>query len=469
MNRIVLRVTLVLLGGVILNSCFQNNEDILDGSITSLRVSRDTVFFDTLLSDVQSPTRGFTIYNPHERAVEISRIFLGMGSASDYNLTVNGEAGKSFNNEVIFGGDSMLVLIDLVISPDDLDTTYASNDSVIFEFNGTQRDVKLRSWGQDHISPPTDTIKSNVTWNAVRPYYLTKNVYVDSGYTLTIAAGTRIFIDPWDSIKVAGKLNIEGELGNEVIITSSRGDQAYRHLSGQWGAIMVLPNSRGNINYAIISNAVNGIKVGFEAFENNCVVNISNTIIKNIQINGIQSFVSEMNAYNTVVNNCGTYLLACLGGNYSFVNCTFTNAPNAFRGQNEPSVAFSDNWEFGRFAVNWPLDLVMYNSIIWGEQREELFVGDQTTATQRVFLRNNLIRTLDQSYAIGDANIISQEINYPRFYDVLDQDFRLDTLSNVVDKGIKIDSIQFDILGQERDDFPDLGAYEIADSLKAMN
>jgi len=62
----------------------------------------------------------------------------------------------------------------------------------------------------------------------------------------------------------------------------------------------------------------------------------------------------------------------------------------------------------------------------------------------------------EDRYSLSDNNILNLD---PKFMDVRDFDFRLDTLSPAKDKGQEL-MIMKDLDGNLRDNLPDIGAYE---------
>ena len=67
-------------------------------SAGSLEFSKDTVFLDTIFSNIGSSTYSLKVYNPTGDDLEVPSIRLQQGLQSSYRLNVDGVAGKEFQN-----------------------------------------------------------------------------------------------------------------------------------------------------------------------------------------------------------------------------------------------------------------------------------------------------------------------------------------------------------------------------------
>ena len=70
-------------------------------STGELRFSRDTVYLDTVFTDIGSSTYTLKVYNKSDSNISIPTIGFAKGAASKYRMTVDGmteNATKSFSN-----------------------------------------------------------------------------------------------------------------------------------------------------------------------------------------------------------------------------------------------------------------------------------------------------------------------------------------------------------------------------------
>lgn len=450
---------ILTIGVLLMLACEPQEEQISSDGNLMLQVSNDTVLFDTLLTAKQSLTKRFRIYNPNSKAVEISDIRLGKGADSDYSVIINGKLSTSVQNEVLFGGDSLMVLVDVTIDPLDQNIPYLVKDSVIIEWNGNSNHVKLVAWGQDANYINNVAICDEV-WTKDRPYVIYNLALVDSLCTLTVEPGTKIYIDNGASLFVQGSLKVLGDSGNHVTIRNTRFDENYLIAPGQWGGIFFLEGSKDNeIRYADIENGQVGLRVGSPDDDDDYDVTISHSTIRNMSVAGILAYSSDIYAYNTQIYNVNQYLVAnLLGGNYKYEHCTFANNASYFI-NDDPLFVFTDNVEASESELlTEDLYLEMTNSIVWGRGDEMISFSNAGGAAFEVYLTNNIIKSTEDI----TGNFTSQQNNFPGFKDQGSFDFSLDSLAFARDKGIDI-NISDDINGMPRDAMPDIGAFERID------
>ncbi|CAN0214091.1 unnamed protein product, partial [Chrysoparadoxa australica] len=200
----------ILIIAWMLASCQPEEEIINESPSALLTISTDTLLFDTLLTERLSLTKRFRIFNPTANAIRIDQIRLGLGNTSDYRIFANGKEGPAISDEVLHGGDSILVLVDAEIDPADAELPYLVKDSVIVEWNGNSKHVKLVSWGQDAIYIKSNSV-CDTTWNSLRPYVIYDSLLVQPNCTLRIETGVRVLFNNRAALHVAGTLIVEGD------------------------------------------------------------------------------------------------------------------------------------------------------------------------------------------------------------------------------------------------------------------
>lgn len=440
-------------------SCTPNDEVISTDPGIEISFSTDTIKFDTILTEVQSITRRVRLFNPSENAVIINRLGLATIN-SPFLLTVNGEQDDSFQDVQLLGGDSLLILIEATIDQRDESNPYIVKDSIVIDYNTRSKDIKVIAWGQDANFLDGTFIEENTTWTAGKPYVITSAVLVDSLVNLSILAGTTVLFEPQAGLYIQGSLTAIGTVEEPITFSNTRFDEDFADAPGQWDAIYILEGSKGNkVQHAVVRNGSIGFRVGSPDDDLEFDLVIENTIIQNMSIAGIQAFTSDIYAKNTLVHNCGGFLVENIaGGNYEYEHCTFTNFPSSlFR--EDPSVRFSDIvYLNNNEALVAPLFVKVENSIIWGSEREELSLSDEGGQVVSFNLTNNILRSTDPAFDVN-GNILSQESNFPGFIAELSRDYRLDSLANAKDIGLPSD-VLVDLLTNERDSLPDIGAYE---------
>ncbi|MEO9872383.1 hypothetical protein [Ekhidna sp.] len=436
--------------------CSAPEESISFDPDLTLIFSNDTVAFDTLLSERRSSTRRLTIYNPNKEAIQFDEIVLGKGTNSDYQVIINGKQTNSVLNEQIFGGDSIIILVEVNIDPRDENLPYIVKDSLIFRWNTNDEHVKLVSFGQD-VTPLNNVSICNETWSSNRPYIVSDTVLIPTGCLLDIEKGTTIYFENDAVMFVQGTLKAIGDSANHIVFRNARFDGIYDDVPGQWNGIYFLEGSSENeIEFAEIFNGQVGLRIGTPDEDDLPDLIVKNTEIYNMSLAGILAFTSDVEASNTLIYNCGTYIVGGFaGGNYQYRHCTFSNEPALFI-QDESTVQFSDNIVIAENELlTSDLNLELTNCIIWGPADEELLINNGGGAIVTATLTNNIIRS---SLEI-ENNLTSQELNFPGFVSSFANDYSLDTLSVAKDNGVSI-GVDIDILGRDRDSSPDIGAFE---------
>ncbi|MFY0654199.1 MAG: hypothetical protein JXQ96_19335 [Cyclobacteriaceae bacterium] len=454
-----------MLLAMLVYACNPIEEEITTARGARLAYSQDTVIFDTIFTAVNSITKRLMIFNQNKNAINISRIHLGKGGGSEYSIIVNGEENHDFRDEVILGRDSLLVLVDVKVDPMNEDLPFIVKDSIVIESNGNREHIKLVSWGQDAVFLNGEIIECNTTWTADRPYIIYNNALVDTLCTLNVDPGARIYIDNNSSLFVKGSLKLNGTLENNIVVRNTRLDPKFDIAPGQWDGIYFLEGSHDNtIEHAVISNGMNGLRVGTPDDNEEFDVVIGNTIIEHMSTAGILAFTSEVRVYNTVIYDCGEYVIGnFLGGKYEYEHCTLVNDPTSFFREQE-SFQFSDNIVLDDGStLSDKLSVKIVNSILWGNEDEEMVLSLSGESEVTIEVHDNIIRTVNPFYS-DLGNTTSTESDFPGFYDKFLFDYQIDSLGNARNTGENI-GIDFDILGTPRDEMPDYGAYERKDSI----
>lgn len=449
--------------------CSLKEESVSFDPSLSLIFSTDTVSFDTLVSARRSPTRRLTVYNPNREAIQLEEIRLGLGSASDYSVIINGRETNILQNERLMGGDSILILTEVEVSPRNRDEIYNVKDSLIFKWNTNTENIKLISYAQDAKKVGAGLVRlCDETWTADRPYIVSDTVLVDAGCQLTIQKGTNVLFENDAIMFIQGSLQAIGDSAEQIVFRNARFDGVFDQTPGQWNGIYFLEGSKSNeIRYASIFNGQVGLRVGTPDDDDIPDVVVSNTSIFNMSRAGILAFTSDVSATNTLIYNCGNYLFGGFaGGNYSLVHCTLSNQPALFI-QDEPTVQFSDNLVLrnDELLVN-DLSVELINCIVWGDGEEELWINNGGNATLQALLTSNIIKSQEEI----PSNFTSQEFNFPGFANpnIIAFDYRLDTLAFAKDKGTPT-GVDLDIIGASRDATPDIGAFERKEEVTNSN
>lgn len=440
----------------------------------ALSFSTDTLKFDTVFTTIGSATKQIRVYNKNKNAVRTDVSI----QSNVFHIIVDGAKGSQHNNIVIRGGDSIYIFVDATIDPQNSNSPVVILDSIKFSTNGNCQNVKLMAYGQDvHII--TDSVIETQTWNADKPYLINNTILIDSLSTLTIEKGAHLHFHTNSSLLVKGTLKVDGSLEKPVIFEGDRLEDYYKSKAGQWGKVITIDGNKqyfGNIHfvegsrnneisYAVIKNGVKGIQVDNHS-DSTPTLKLANSVIENMAIAGIYSQSANLLVYNTIVANCGYYAVALtMGGNYQFYHTTIANYTTT---RNTPSLVFS-NFSTTDNNKLFSFNATFANCIICGSRLTEFIADKQDSDTLDFnYTFENCLISLPRSTDISDTNSYRNVIlaidSLPRFVDVENHNFRLDTLSAAKDKGNlqygKLFPVDFDGNSRINDKHPDLGAFE---------
>ncbi|MDG2431459.1 MAG: hypothetical protein P8M54_03240, partial [Flavobacterium sp.] len=275
---------LIILGLIItLGSCRADFETV--PSTGGLVFSRDTVYLDTVFSNIGSSTYRLKVYNKSKNDINIPSIKLGKGLNSKYRLSVDGlqgNAGKLFTNVEILAKDSLYIFIETTANIADANATdLLYTDKIEFDSGANLQTVELVTLIQDAVflypkrlsdgtteSLPigqekiygfyldeNDPINGNeLHFTNNKPYVIYGYAAVPSNKTALFDAGARVYfhansgiiVSNKGSLQINGSNSITANLENEVIFEGDRLETLYDDVPGQWGAIWLTSGSTNN-------------------------------------------------------------------------------------------------------------------------------------------------------------------------------------------------------------------------------
>jgi hypothetical protein len=437
-------------------SCSLSSEEISTDPTVKLRFSADTIFFDTIFSEIPSVTKRLRVFNDHDKSISIASIKLADGE-SPYNITVNGIVGKAFSATKILANDSILILLEVNLSDRDSLSPYVVEDQLLFATNGNNQEVSIFSWGQDANYLKDTVLACNTTWRAGKPYVIYDNILIDSLCTLNIEPGTRIFSHRGSNIFIKGSIKANGSATERILFMNDRFDGDFATFPGQWGGLIFLPGSKDNeIKFVDIRNAEVGIWLGTPDDDDIADLVIENAIIENMTESALLAFTADLQMTNCLLNNAGRIVFAGLaGGNYTLQHNTIANYGFGFF-VTQPTMVITDQLELadGSF-IKAPVRLALSNNIIWGTMAEEISLLNEAGEDFTIIMTNNLLRSTNEAF-VGFNNILNED---PLFIDPELFNYQLDSLSPAINAGLNL-GVAIDLLGINRSDPPEIGAYE---------
>jgi hypothetical protein len=503
----------------VLSSC--RKDFVFEPSKGNLEFSKDTVYLDTVFTNVGSSTYMLKVYNRSNADITIPKIQLGHGNLSKYRMMIDGMEGvdednsghgdgKIFNNVELLAKDSLYIFVETtadVASANPTDFLYT--DQIKFDEGSNLQTVELVTLIQDAVflypQKFVDATTNAVTyeslplgedaiygfildhndhndeyvWTKNKPYVIYGYAGIPDGETLNVEAGARIYFHANSGIIVGsgGSLKINGAgsntdaLENEVIFEGDRLEPEYSDVPGQWGLIWMSQGSVNNqINHLTLKNATVGILVGDVENSTNTTLKIDNTQIYNTSNVGILARTAKIEGTNLVINSAGQASIACTeGGSYSFKHCTFNNDWSSSK---QMAVLISNYKTVDNVAIPVNLNQAEFsNCIIYGSNQIELFLDKVDGASFQSQFNNCLIKFNDSGTVLATNplyDFIRNEQNgniknkTPNFFNKNQNKLNIDPSSPAFAKGDVQYLVPFDILGVARTTPPDMGAYQNA-------
>jgi len=440
-----------------------NKKDKVDTNPSlTLNFSTDTVFFDTVFTTIGSVTQKLLVYNNNDNKVVVSSIRLAGGSQSFYKINIDGTPATSLSDVEIPGHDSIYIFIRLTIDPNNGNNPLVVADSILFMTNSNSQNVKLIAWGQDANFYKDKTLKGTIVWDSLKPHVIYGFVRVDTGASLTILPGTKVYLhkNAYLAVSHQATLKLAGFLDHPIRFQGDRLDAFYRDLPGQWNGIYLERGSSNNeINYAIIKNGSYGISIDSISSPADPTLKIDNTIIQNMTGTGLSAYASNVVSTNCVIGGCGSASIELtFGGSYDFRQLTIGNY---WGGSVRLSASlYISNYVYDINGIKIPNPLKAYfgNSIIYGNEDEEIMLDSLGGTQFNYTFDHGLLKT--KTNISGLSRYIECIKNEdPVFVDVMNNNYAIDSISPAIKKGIPM-LVPYDINGVERGQTPDLGAYQ---------
>ena len=228
-----LRNAILLIGVALLASLYtscRKDFDFRPVQNSELRFSRDTVYLETVFTNISSATYYLKVYNKSNDPISIPSIYLENGVTSNFRLNLDGRVGKSFDDVELLPKDSMFVFVETTADIQELTSTntqFLYEDKIRFSDVGT---VTLMTLVQDAIflypekynqgiketipisideSGNTASIEgfyledTELVFTNEKPYVVYGYMGIPSGKTATFEAGARIHFHKNSGIIVA--------------------------------------------------------------------------------------------------------------------------------------------------------------------------------------------------------------------------------------------------------------------------
>jgi hypothetical protein len=461
--------------GCLLFSCKEESDTISTDSSLRLSFSSDTVRFDTVFTSIKSATKRILIRNNNQNAVNIQSVDIVGGKSSFFRINVDGYSGDQRNVE-IRGRDSIYLLVEVTVDPQNRDNPILIEDSIRFVTNGNAQYLRLEAYGQDVYIWKNKTISQDTTIRGERPLLVYDSLTVASGAHLTMQPGTKLYFHKDAGFYLKGRLTAIGTVGQPIVFRGDRTDNLLSGIpydngvAGQWNGIYVDSLSYNNsFENVRIRNSNYGIN-----FQRSLSVqkkaSLTNVIIHNVMIDALTAIDCNIDFSNCQITNAKQMCVRLVGGQYTFLHCTLANY---FSAVGESRSSGSRTLYIGNIfdKAVLPLDVCEFtNCIIAGSSSSEVELSNKLNGNPQAPFNHLFRRCLIKVNGEDDENFIGTLWNKePKFINLnTNRDylfsFELDTLSeaiNAADRSYSVD-LPYDLKNVSRlnDDNPDIGCYE---------
>ncbi len=448
----------------LLFSC-QKHSDL--GGSNRLFLSSDTLSFDTLFTTTGSITQQVKLINPNNYGININSINLMGGSSSPFVINIDGTPGPNASGLYIGANDSMYIFVNVLIPKGSVPNPFIVLDSIRISYNGGQQFIQLNAWGQNAHFLKNAEIKSDTVWSNDLPFVIYGGLHIDSNATLTIQAGTHIYLHADAPVFVDGTLNLLGESPDSLRIyfTGDRLDYPYSGYPGSWPGIYFNKSSKGNIlTYTSFQNGNHTLVTEGLPSDGNPKLTLNQCIINNSLAEGILSIQSSIQAVNCLLSNCGQNIVIGQGGNYQFDYCTVASYSTVLLSHQLPVLTVSNTSTDGNQIFTGDLTAIFTNCIFWGSEGvpDEAQISKQGNSVFQVLFDHSILK--QQNYP---ANIDSSALllnTDPQFIatGTLNDQFNFQLQAGSPALGIGVNTgILIDLDGNSRPPVQsDLGCYE---------
>jgi len=327
---VLLNIQIAMLGG-----CTDFDDDFITNPSLRLTFSADTLSFDTIISELPTPTLEMKVYNPHNKPMLIKEVRLANAGSSGFLFNFDGRpgpviSGEGVNEIVISPNDSTSLFVQTTLKHTGAQDPVWSEDSICFTYNGIRQRVVLQAAAQDVKRLRGTVFSENTTLATDLPYLVYDTIRVEEGATLTMPPNTRIYFHSSGCLKVEGTLVVEGTQAEPVVLRGHRTDRMftevpYDRVPAQWGGIIFAENSFNNrLSYANIRNTTTALDLK-PSTPDELKIRIENSIVTNASTDILSAVNCRVEADNSQFSNAGNAVFNIAGGDLLIRHCTLAN------------------------------------------------------------------------------------------------------------------------------------------------
>ena len=464
---------------LILSSCL-DEQTFPTPADARIAFSADTLDFDTVIINRESPTVQFSVYNKSSKGIRITSVAFEGKDKDAFLANVHGffiQPGIPVSIDCA-GKDSITAFAQFNAQDNDNDQAVISEADLVFTLaNGVSQKVHVMGYSQAVVELRGKTFTSDATLQATRPFAVYDSLVVKPGATLTIAPGSTLLFASDAGIKVEGTLVAKGTQEEPIVFRGNRYDnmfknQPYDRIDNQWQGIRLTSSSYDNhLDHCDIHSGNYGITCD-SADQSRLKLKLENSVLHNVRRNALTIDQCQVFVGNTQISNAENNCVDVTGGHSTFVHCTIGwFSPFSTRQGN--ALVFTNHKGDNACPIS---QLTFYNSIITGHNSDEIFAytSSNESISNNYAFYNCLLNTpeiKDKPNVVNNVwenrqSTVKQAANFVNFdYSALIYDFRLAADSParfIADPAITQQYYPLDRLGTPRltNNLPDAGCYQ---------
>lgn len=311
-----------------LTSCI--NDSMTTSPSDLLTFSRDTVSFDTVFTDLGTPTARLIVLNKAKKGINISSIRF-KNPDTYFRMNVDGQSGSEFHDVEIRSKDSIYVFVECNIPETSGNEPRLVEDELLFITNGVTQSVLLEAWGQNVTRLRAVTLDGDMRLTADRPYVVFDSLVVPETHTLTVDPGARILFHDKAYLRVNGRLEAVGTADRKIDFRGDRLDNVlpdvgYDIMAGQWKGVYIGKASFGNrMEYVNMRSTSDGLRLDSCGNVTDTKITLYNSWLHNSQSNVLRAPYCKVEATGCCFSEAADEVVNLSGGDFRFLQCTFAN------------------------------------------------------------------------------------------------------------------------------------------------
>ncbi len=375
--------------------------------------SVDTLSLDTVFSTLPSSTRTCWLRNSGSSHIRLSNVALAGGSSSGFRVNIDGiylceDNDYSTAELEVRAGDSLRIFVEITPEETGVNTPQPISDALLITTEGgNTQELPLLAYAWDALILNSRELVMSGAFSTAKPIVIFGALIVPEGLTLTLRAGTTLYIHDDAYIDIYGTLIAEGTESRPVTLRGYRLDNMlsylpYDRVSGQWAGLWFNESSYDNrLTYTDIHSAFNGVVLLDSIVNDRTKLTLDHSRVHNSQGYGIAAFASNITANDCQFTNALYNCFYTDGGTVDLNNCTFAQY-YPFDAAREEALAYA--------SASAPLTLNVRNSIIAGyadtqiAMLDSLYSQDVSIDTLNVDITapEDFFRTFDTTNFIYD-------------------------------------------------------------------